>query len=444
MTRKFRGAATAIAASACIALIAGCSGGQAPSASSTTDGASAPSGPITMTMWDNATTDEGKAWSENVIKQFEETHEGVTVEIQHVQNEDFDGKLQTALNANEAPDVFMQRGGGKMRDMAAAGQLLDLMGTAADTPELREALGEAYFEANTVDGKLWAAPQLFQPDGIWYSKDLFEQAGITDTPKTVDDLYDAIDKLKAAGIAPIALGGKDAWPAGHWFYLFALRECSPEAMAAVQDYDFSDPCWVKAGQDVADLAAKEPFNEGFLSTSAQQGATSSAGLIANHKAAMELMGSWEAGVVASLTPDGQPLADLGWFPFPTVEGGQGEPGALMGGGGGGGGFSCSANAPKDLCADLLGLMNSAENQIGFYKAFKTIPLHKGAKSAVTEEYNIQQLDAIAEATYVSDFLDTLLGQNVGNALNIAVVELLAGNTDAEGVVKAMSDAAAKG
>ena len=65
-----------------------------------------------------------------------------------------------------------------------------------------------------------------------------------------------------------------------------------------------------------DFAATEPFNEGFLTTSAQQGAGSSAGLLANHKAAMELMGAWDPGVIASLTPDEKPLADLGWFPFP--------------------------------------------------------------------------------------------------------------------------------
>ncbi len=438
MTKKIRAAAI-VALGASIALLAGCGG--APADGGATDASTGTATEVTMTFWDNATTTEGKAWIDSVIEQFEATHEGVTVEVQHIQNEDFDGKLQTALNSGDAPDIFMQRGGGKMKDMADAGLLLDLMGTAADSATMRQQMGDAYFEANTIDGKLWAAPQLFQPDGIWYSKDLFAQAGIDATPTTMAELYDAIDKLKAAGIAPIALGGKDAWPAGHWYYLFALRHCSPEAMDAVATHDFSDACFTKAAQEVADLNAVNPFNEGFLSTSAQQGASSSAGLLANHMAAMELMGSWEASVTTSLTPDGKPMADLGWFPFPAVEGGEGLAGAVMGGGGGN---SCSAQAPKELCAEFLALMNSPENQIGFYKAYGTIPLNKDSQSAVTEEYNKQQLEAIAEATYVSDFLDTLLGQNVGNALNQAVVELLAGNIDAAGVVKAMEDAAAKG
>ena len=94
---------------------------------------------------------------------------------------------------------------------------------------------------------------------------------------------------------------------------------------AREDPSFDDPCWLKAGQDLADFAATEPFNDGFLTTSAQQGAGSSAGLVANHKAAMELMGAWDPGVIASLTPDEKPLADLGWFPFPAVDGGAGGP-----------------------------------------------------------------------------------------------------------------------
>ena len=41
----------------------------------------------------------------------------MTVDIQSVQNEDMDGKLQTALNSGDAPDIFMARGGGKLADV---------------------------------------------------------------------------------------------------------------------------------------------------------------------------------------------------------------------------------------------------------------------------------------------------------------------------------------
>ena len=47
---------------------------------------------------------------------------------------------------------------------------------------------------------------------------------------------------------------------------------------------------------------------------------------------MELAGHWEPGVMQGLTEDQQGLGDkTGWFTFPTVDGGQGDPTAALGG-----------------------------------------------------------------------------------------------------------------
>jgi len=196
------------------------------------------------------------------------------------------------------------------------------------------------------------------------SRDLFDQAGITENPTTLDELEEATVALKGAGIDPIALGAKDAWPAAHWYYWLALRECSSDTLAkAADEMDFSDECWVRAGEDLQSFAETEPFTSGFLTTPAQQGAGSSAGLIANHQAAMELMGAWNPGVIGSLTPDQKPLADLSWFPFPEVEGGDGEPGSMMGGVDG---YSCSVDAP-DACVDFLNYIGTSDVQTAYYR-----------------------------------------------------------------------------
>ena len=47
------------------------------------------------------------------------------------------------------------------------------------------------------------------------------------------------------------------------------------------------------------------------------------------------------------------------------------------------------------------------------------------------------------APFVSQWLDTLYGQNVGNALNVGVVNMLAGKSDASGIVQAANQAAKK-
>ncbi|WP_439592057.1 ABC transporter substrate-binding protein [Microbacterium sp.] len=423
--RKFAIAASVVAAGALV--LSGCS------ASGGSD-----DGSVEMTLWQNSTTGPGQEFWKNAIAAFEDENPGVTIKMQSIQNEDLDGKLQTALNAGDAPDIFLQRGGGKMAAMVKAGQLKDITGMIDST--ITEQIPEGSFKAETYQDKVWAMPLAVLPSGFWYSSDLFDEAGITETPATIDDLEGAVESLKSAGIAPIALGAKDAWPAAHWYYNFALRECSPETIEKTGDsLDFSDACWLKAAEDLESFAALEPFNDGFLTTAAQQGASSSAGLVANRQAAMELMGAWDPGVIASLTPDEKPLPDLAWFPFPELSGGEGLPGSMMGGVDG---YSCSVDAP-DECVDFLNFVASAEQQVAYYEAFNAPPVNTEAQKSVKEEYLQEVLAAYNAAPFVSQWLDTVLGQNIGNALNVAVVDMLAGKSDPEQFIQTVNDAAKK-
>ncbi len=220
------------------------------------------------------------------------------------------------------------------------------------------------------------------PGGIFYSKDLFAKAGITETPpKTLDDLEADITKLKAAGIAPpIALGGEGRL-AGRALVLLLrgarLRQGphhQPRHEEGLQGRLLAD----RGGQP-AEVRAGRALQRRLPHHVAQQGANSSAGLVANHKAAMELMGAWDPGVIASLTPpDQKPLADLDWFPFPEVSGGKGEAGAMMGGLDG---YSCSEKSPSS-CEKFLNFVSSKEWQEKYAVAFQTIPANQDAKGAV--------------------------------------------------------------
>lgn len=397
-------------------------------------------GDVAMTFWHNSTTGDGRAYWDDTVAAFEEDNPGVTIDIQSIQNEDMDGKLQTALNSGDAPDIFMARGGGKLADVVSAGQALDITDHIDDATQA--ALGDGVLSAFTIDGRVYGMPTAVLPGGIYYSQDLFAEAGIDSPPTTMAELADAVDALKAIDVAPIALGANDAWPAAHWYYFFALRACSQDTMeAAAESGTFEDDCWLEAGEELQALADIEPFNNGFLTTSAQQGAGSSAGLLANHQAAMELMGAWNPGVIASLTPDEEPLADLGWFPFPAVDGGAGDPAAMMGGVDG---FSCSSTAPEEECTAFLNFFMQQEYQEGYAQAFHTLPASQDAQGVVEEGALQDILESYNEAPYVMVWLDTLFGQNVGNALNAGVVELLAGQGDAAGIVEAVNSSAARG
>lgn len=419
-------AAPAILAVGALAL-SGCSAGSGESADGST----------TLTFWHNSTTGEGKAYWEDVAAAFEADNPGVKVEIEAIQNEEMDGKLQTALSSGDAPDVFLARGGGKLEDVVEAGQAMDLTEGVSD--EAAAALGSV-LDSFKVDDKVYGMPVSVLPSGIFYSSDLFTAAGVTEAPSTIADLESVNAQLASSGVAPIAVGAKDAWPAAHWYYNFALRACSKETMdKAGETRSFDDPCWLKAGEDLQDFIDSKPFNEGFLTTAAQQGAGSSAGLVANKKAAMELMGAWDPGVIASLTPDAKPLADLSWFPFPEVSGGDGAPGAMMGGVDG---YTCWVNAPKE-CIDFLNFMLTKENQEAYAAAFQTIPASQEAQAGVTDPALQDILATYSSAPYVVLWLDTQYGQNIGNALNGAVVDMFAGQGSAEDLVAAVNDAAAK-
>jgi len=427
--RKAFTAAAAVAALAAVGLT-GCSGGSdKPSAD----------GKVTLSLWQNSTTGDGKQFWVDAADAFHKANPNVTVEITNIQNEDMDGKLQTAVNSGDMPDIFMARGGQKLADVVKAGKVRPLDDKI--DPAVKKAMGDAAFAAFTVDGKIYGMPSAVLPGGVFYSKDLFKKAGITSEPQTMDELNAAVDKLKSAGVQPIALGGKDAWPAAHWYYFFATRECGKDLVTNLATKaDFGDPCWLKAAEDLKNFAGTDPFNKGFLTTSAQEGANSSAGLVANHKAAMELMGAWDVGVIASLTPDQKPLKDLGWFPFPAVDGGAGEPGAMMGGEDG---FSCSKDAPA-ACEDFLNFVGGKEQQENYAKMYQTIPANQDALGAVTDPSLAPLMDAYKKAPYVSLWMDSALGQNVGNALNTGVVEMLAGKGDPQKLVDTIKSAASRG
>lgn len=393
----------------------------------------------TIVFWHNATAGDGRQYWEDFAAAFESEHEGVTVQIEAIQNEDYEGKLTTAMqDLGSGPDVFMTLGGQKDRDMIDAGQLMDLTDKISDTVKTQMA---ASLDSATYDGKIYGVPTTVQPGGIWYSKDLFAQAGITEAPTTWEELMDACQKLKDAGIDPIAVGAKDAWPAAHWYYWLSLRICSPDVYEeSMANKDFSAECWTAAGEKLQELNDAGYFNEGYLTTTAQQGASSSAGLLANHKAAMELMGTWEPGVLKDLTPDQQPMADLGFFAFPSVEGGEGEEGALMGAATS---FGVNPEAPE-IAIDFVNEMAEKEWQDKYATAFSTIPASAESQADVEDESLAGLIEALNASDGMKLWMDTSLGANIGTALNTGVVNMLSGTGTPEDIVKAMNDAAAKG
>ena len=275
------------------------------------------SDPVTITWWHNSNNPPGRDVYEQAATDFMEANPHVTIEITAQEHEDMLTRLNAAFQSGDMPDIYMERGGGELVAHVEAGLTRDITDDAAETIGMLGGVGSTY----EVDGRAYALPFTAGAVGFWYNTDLFDEAGISAAPETLDDWFAAVDALKAADIEPVAVGARDGWPAAHYWYYTALRQCSEDVVTeAVVTLDFSDPdpCFLRAGETLQEIIDAEPFNAGFLATPAQEGPTSASGLLATERVAMELAGHWEPGVMEGLTEDGQGLAGrLGWFPFPS-------------------------------------------------------------------------------------------------------------------------------
>ncbi|WP_181777322.1 ABC transporter substrate-binding protein [Amycolatopsis pittospori] len=419
-------AVAALAAAVPLAL-AGCSGG--------TETPAEPSGPVTLTWWHNGTTDPIKSIWAQVVADYQKAHPEVTIKGQPLQNEEFTTKVPLALQSNEPPDVYQSWGGGELASQATSGKVADLTDAAKEWLSSVGKLAESW----QVDGKQYGIPWEQHFVGFWYRKDLFAQAGVTAPPSTLDELNAAVAKLKQAGITPIAVGGKDRWPDAFYWNYFALRACSADTLKqSVKAVKLEDPCWTKAGQDLQAFLATQPFQPGFTGTPAQQGAGSSAGLVANGKAAMELQGDWEPGTMSSLTEDKDLDSKVGWFPFPSVPGGAGDPAAVLGGGDG---FSCTTRAAK-ACVEFLRYLGSEPVQNELAAKGAGLPMTASAAKSLKTESLKTVFDYGQKAPYLQMYFDKAFPTAVGAALNDAVANFFAGQGTPEGIVDAVNKAAA--
>ncbi len=419
-------ALAALAAALPLALAA-CSGGA--------DTPAQPSGPVTLTWWHNGTTDPIKSIWEQVIADYHQAHPDVTIKPQPLQNEEFSTKVPLALQGSEPPDIYQAWGGGEMGSQITSGKVADITDATKGWISSAGKIAERW----QVDGKQYGVPFEQHFVGFWYRKDLFTKAGVTTPPSTLDELNTAVAKLKTAGITPISVGGKDRWPDAFYWNYFAVRECSADTLKqAVKTVKLEDPCWTKAGQDLKAFLDTQPFQPGFVATPAQQGAGSSAGMMANGKAAMELQGDWTPGTMSSLTEDKDLDSKTGWFAFPSVPGGAGDPAAVLGGGDG---FSCTTRASK-ACADFLQYLGSEPVQSKLAAKGAGLPVSAAAASSLKTETLKTVFDYGQKAPYLQMYFDRAFPTAVGHVLNDAVANFFAGQGSPEGIVTAVNQAAA--
>jgi raffinose/stachyose/melibiose transport system substrate-binding protein len=207
---------------------------------------------------------------------------------------------------------------------------------------------------------------------------------------------------------------------------------------AVVEGDWTDPAFVKAGEQFKQLIDLEPFQEGFLAAP-WDGAGSGAAAMATYNGAMQLMGQWLPGTVNANSGGSRGMGEgLGWFPFPAVEGGAGDP---FDGLGGGNGFAVGKDAPPET-VDFLHFLVSldAANRWGALNS-GVLPTTNGSEASTTDPMLSLVLDGRAKAKFVQLYLDQATTPELGAAINEAVATLYAGTGTPESVAEAIDAAA---
>ena len=246
---------------------------------------------------------------QSAIDDFKKAHPDIDVKVSYVDEEAFKVQLPGWLTT-APPDVLNWHNGERMAYYAKRGLFDDL--TADWTKNNWNSMYASTKESSSYNGKQYAAPTVYYSWGMFYRKDLFDKAGITAEPKTWPEFLDACKKLKAAGITPVAVAGRDAWTLAGWFDYLDLRingnAFHQKLMAG--EVPYTDPRVKKVYTTWKDLID----NKVFIDNSLSYDLDAVQPFLFQGKAAMMLMGTFiTAGFPADIKPK------MGYFQFPIID-----------------------------------------------------------------------------------------------------------------------------
>jgi multiple sugar transport system substrate-binding protein len=173
----------------------------------------------TITVWDlnYRSFPEYTRAADRIDAEFEKLHPGVTIKHVGVPLAQEDQTLQAAFTARRGPDVInlhpgpsgvlhWAKGLEPLNDLVSPAMRKDLVGWDMLTSDLKGG------------GEIYAVPSGLFGFVFYYNKKLFRRAGLpTDfQPQTWEEVKEAGEKLKAAGIQPFTGGNKEGYENRWW------------------------------------------------------------------------------------------------------------------------------------------------------------------------------------------------------------------------------------
>jgi raffinose/stachyose/melibiose transport system substrate-binding protein len=374
-------------------------------------------------------------WQESA-QEFESAHPGVKVEFDYLENEAFKAKLPTLLQSKDRPSIFHSWGGGVMVEQIGSGICQDITQRITEDG-FKDTFYPAAIQNFSFDGKYYGLPNDVAPEVLFYNKELCQKAGVDPTQIHYwDDLIEAVKKCKAAGITPMAVGGKDKWPLHFYTALLMMRILGKDGMQAViedKNGGFTNPEVLKAFQLYKDFTTLEPFQKGYLANSYPE----AAGTFHDGKTAFHLMGTWDLteGRANATDKQGLPNEKLGFIFFPAVKGGKGKATDLFANLNG---WLIAKEASKETI-DFAKVWLGKEAQTKVAQQGLAIPAVKGTADAIQDPLLKEVAQQIERSEWLESPMDQVLGPDTGRLFNDVSTDIASGNTTPEKGAKAIEE-----
>lgn len=365
-----------------------------------------------------------------LAEEFNEANDA-DIRSEPVANEDFKAALTTVMQAGNPPALFHSWGGGVLEQYVNAGLVRDI---TDEVSEVMDQLSPGALEPYTINDKIYGLPFDMGMVGMWYSRDLFEEAGLDpdNPPATWGDFLDAVETLKDADITPIAVGGAAPWTQHYWFSYLAIRIMGVDGYTAAREQkSFDHPGFLQAAELWHELVEMEPFQPGYLEQ-AYGGEDSAPAVFGAGEAAMQLMGQWDP--VVQEDSAGQFAPGLDWFPFPAVEGGAGAVDEVYGGGNG---HAVGINAPDYVVDFLIQMFTEEYDRIVEGGGEGTIPVTNDPDLSGLQDYQVLIHGTVQEASAFQLYFDQDLPPAVGDQVNSSVGAITDGSMTPEEAVMQM-------
>jgi raffinose/stachyose/melibiose transport system substrate-binding protein len=195
-----------------MAVLAGCSSGSSSSSSS----GGTPSGTLNIAV---SSGDSSDAAFKAINAAFEKKYPKVNVKFSSIPNNNYPAAKSSRLTAGNV-DILIAAPTQVPKYVAAGSESDD--SRAADAGVFLDLTKQPFMKDYTptllkslaYKGKQYTIPTgVSYYTGVFYNKTMFAKDGLT-VPTTWDQFVALSKKIKATGVAPLGIGGKDSWPAG--------------------------------------------------------------------------------------------------------------------------------------------------------------------------------------------------------------------------------------